>query len=110
MTTKPKRPVGRPATAKNTSAVIAVRVPLEFANAFESWRKQQPGDPPISTAIRDLIERGLQAEGVAVAPPGLPYQDLTIDGRNATMVQVGRIDVTVFADGEVRTAIRGKKR
>jgi hypothetical protein len=42
--------------------------------------------------------------------PGLPYREITIEGRNATMVQVGKVDLTVFDDGEVRTTTkrRGK--
>jgi hypothetical protein len=106
MTAK-KGTAGRPSMGVHIS--MALRVSPNWADAVDAWAARQKDKPKRSEAVRELVERGLQAEGVAVAPPGLPYQDLTVDGRSATMMQFGRVDVTVFADGEVRVVQRARR-
>jgi hypothetical protein len=97
MTTKPKNPAGRPPMGLDVT--VMVRVAKGWADAVDAWGEQQ--DPPLgrAAAIRALVELGLGANGV---PPGLPYQEVTIDGRSATVMLVGKVEVTVFGDGEVR--------
>jgi uroporphyrinogen-III synthase len=88
---------------------MMLRASSDWVEAIDRWRERQPDQLPRSVAIRDLVERGLASAGVPVRR-GLPYQQHSIDAREATMVQVGRVNLTVFDDGEVRiiTKRRGK--
>src|SRR5262245_56170454 len=108
MTTKPKSPGGRPPMGLDVT--VMVRVSSAWADAVDDWGERHKPTLGRAAAIRELVERGLATEGVAMPRPGLPYREVTIEGRNATVVQLGKVEVTAFADGEVRTATkrRGK--
>ena len=64
----------------------------------------------LARQARELVERGLGTEGVAMPRPGLPYREVTVDGRSAILIQVGKVELTVFTDdGEVRVLPRRKR-
>jgi hypothetical protein len=85
---------------------LMMRVSADWLAVIDEWRHAQLDDRPSrSEAVRRLVERGLESKGA-----GVPFRHLPIDGRSATVVQLWRTEVTVFADGEVRitTKRRGK--
>jgi hypothetical protein len=108
MSTKPKNPGGRPPLGLDVT--VMVRVSSGWAKAVDAWGERQKPVLGRAAAIRELVERGLGTEGVAMPRPGIPYREITVDGRSATVVQINKVEITVFDDGEVRTAIkrRGK--
>jgi hypothetical protein len=56
-----KRPPGRPRTGRDPP--VTVRLPIEVQAAIGAWIERQPEPKPTrSEAIRQLIERGLDAD------------------------------------------------
>jgi hypothetical protein len=57
---KKKKKIGRPATGRDPA--VTVRIPQETLDAVTRWAKQH--DYNRSTAIVDLVERGLRTRGL----------------------------------------------
>ncbi len=64
---------------------------------IDRWRLAHPDSLSRAEAIRRLVDAGLNSEG------GLAR---TIDGRRASVGKIGKVEVTVFDDGEVRVVTR----
>ena len=61
-TEKPKGKPGRkPGRIQDTQ--LQMRASAEFIELIETWRLQQPDQPPRSEAIRRLVERGIKYRG-----------------------------------------------
>jgi hypothetical protein len=84
-----------------------VRVAQGWADAVDAWGERQKPALGRAAAIRALVERGLSAEGVQT---GLPCQQVAINGRKATVVLVGKTELTVFDDGDVRITTKRRGR
>jgi hypothetical protein len=61
-TEKPKGKPGRkPGRIQDTQ--LQMRASVELIELIDTWRAQQPDQPPRSVAIRQLIERGIKYRG-----------------------------------------------
>jgi hypothetical protein len=61
-TEKPKGKPGRkPGRIQDTQ--LQMRASVELIELIDTWREQQPDQPPRSVAIRRLIERGIKYRG-----------------------------------------------
>jgi hypothetical protein len=56
----PKRAPGRPATGKDP--MVGVRMSEELQKQIKAWATKQDDDPPLATAVRRLVEIGLQSK------------------------------------------------
>jgi hypothetical protein len=63
--TEKKKRLQEPGHLEDREAIqIAIRWPREAVAAIDAWRKQQPGVPARSAAIRRLVEQGLTVNTV----------------------------------------------
>jgi hypothetical protein len=56
----PKKTRGRPATGKDP--MVGVRMSKEFQKQIRAWADTEEDHPPLATAIRRLVERGLKSK------------------------------------------------
>ncbi len=61
MTKEPKPKIGRPSTGLDKQLML--RCSPDWIKAIDTWRKQQPDKPPLSVAIRRLVDSGLRHGG-----------------------------------------------
>ena len=54
------KPRGRPATG--TAPLVGVRMTPELQARIMAWAEKQEDEPPLATAIRRLVEMGLETD------------------------------------------------
>jgi hypothetical protein len=55
----PKKRRGRPATGRDP--MVGVRMSKDLQKEIAAWAEKQDDDPPLATAIRRLVEKGLKS-------------------------------------------------
>jgi hypothetical protein len=83
-----------------------MRVSADWLRTIDEWRTARGGYLSRSQAIRLLVNVGLLSDAMTTRR----IEQRVIDGRNATVVRVGKFDLAIFDDDdEVRFVQRVRR-
>jgi hypothetical protein len=87
---------------------VTTPMPPELIAAVEEWRRQQPGRPSRSEAIRRLVQIGLRASAAETVPAAAAVPDVS-GAAHAAAARTGAVDASAAGTGPAEWPIGSRQ-